>query len=107
MISLLLIISSIQAILVQQYTLCLGFHALETLPPTPNSGPLWLYLSKVYINGMFLPKAPVTFLEPISWAWHKLFSRYILLRTNHTTIVLISRPERYPRGGYGEAGVGK
>lgn len=47
---------------------------------------------------MFLLKVPVPLLDPICWTWARLFSRYIVLRTDHTSTILIPSPEMYPRG---------
>lgn len=55
---------------------------------------------------MFPPKVPISLLQPICWAWVSLFSRYIVLRTDHITKVLVSAPEGYPRGSCLWRGVG-
>lgn len=96
-ISLPLVISSIRTILFQLYLLCLGSHALAP-PPQPTLAVLLHGVRNPQAYEMFPPKSPHSLLEPICWAWAGLSSRYIVLRTDHTTNVLTSRPERYPRG---------
>lgn len=76
-----------------------------------HSGPLWLNLSKSHINGWFLPKASVTFLEPIFLDLRQSFLQAHFPKDRSHQYCTYSSVWNMPKGcllvgeGYGGVGV--